>query len=65
MLAAITTQYPLIKTLEIASVTVIESHHSDTFEVSFIDSSTDLTTVIVTTSDKSGEHVTVIDINTI
>jgi hypothetical protein len=64
VISTINTMYPLMKKYNVTSVKVIESHLTDTFEVSYFDQTTNLQTVIITTSSKDGQTISIQDINT-
>lgn len=64
VLTTIATQYPLVKKYNITEVKVIESTLSDTFEVTYTDLKTSISTVITTHSDKEGTQVTIQNIDT-
>jgi hypothetical protein len=59
VLTTIATQYPLLKKSNITEVKVIESTLSDTFEVTYTDFKTNISTVITTNSDKQGQNITI------
>lgn len=64
VLTTITTQYPLLKKQNVTQVKVIESSLSDTFEVTYTDSKTNISTTITTNSDKEGQTITIENIDT-
>ena len=63
VIATITTKYPLIQKYNISQVKVIENRITDTFEVTYTDEISVLTTVITVLSDKEGKSITINDIN--